>query len=394
MKTAKPSVIVLGGGYAGLMALARIRQSGLAELTLVDARVQFEQRIRHHQHLTGQHTAGLRYGDIRGIRFVQAPVERIDPHYRLVYLHGRPEPLPYDYLVYALGSQPDNRHIPGADSHGIRLHGEAALAALPARLKELARRGAAVSVVGGGLSGIETAAELAESFPALKLSLISARSLDDDMSEAGAAHLRNCLHGLGVELLEGRRVREVGKDSLWLSDGEERPSALSICLAGIQASPLARQSGLATLPDGRLPVATDLSLPDDPRIFVPGDAGALHHHGGRLLRMSCAVGLPLGAQAGDNVVARLRGRETKAFAFGYIFRCISLGRRDGLIQFVDAQDQPGDKVWTGRRAARTKEWICRYTLAMPWLELRGLRLLQWPHSAATLDSAPLESSAT
>jgi len=393
MRQNKPAVIVLGGGYAGQMALARIRQSGLADLTLIDAHARSEQRVRHHQHLTGQRSAGHAFADIKGIRFVQARVERIDPHYRLVYLRDRAEPLPYDYLVYALGSQPDNRHIAGASVHGLTLHGEATLAGLPARLKELAARKAPVSVVGGGLSGIETAAELAEAFPALRVSLISAQPLDRDLKPDAAAYLYQSLHRLGVEVVEGERVREVSAGSLELASGSERASALSICMAGMQASPLARHSGLSTLADGRMALAPDLGLPGDERIFVAGDAGALQHGDGRLLRMSCAVGMPLGAQAGDNLVARLRGEPTKDFAFGYVFRCLSLGRHDGLIQFVDSSDQPGTRVWTGRRAARTKELICRYTYVLPWLELRGIRALTWPRSRPARLPQPETSAA-
>ena len=41
---------------------------------------------------------------------------------------------------------------------------------------------------------------------------------------------------------------------------------------------------------------------------------------------------------------------------------ISLGRKDGLIQFIDPQDRPVDEIWTGERGARWKEYICQHTL--------------------------------
>ena len=53
----------------------------------------------------------------------------------------------------------------------------------------------------------------------------------------------------------------------------------------------------------------------------------------------------------------------RPFEFSYSFRCVSLGREDGLIQFVDAHDRPVEQVWTGARGARWKEYICRRTLA-------------------------------
>ena len=71
----------------------------------------------------------------------------------------------------------------------------------------------------------------------------------------------------------------------------------------------------------------------------------------------------MGEGAARTFDARLNGARPDAFAFGYSFRCISLGREDGLIQFVDATDQPVEEVWTGKRGAVWKEYICRRTLA-------------------------------
>lgn len=380
----KPEVIILGGGYAGLMALARVRQSGLAAVTLVDARPAFEQRIRHHQHLTGQRSHGIRYESIGGIRFVQAEVERVDAHFRLVYLRGRAEPLPYDMLVYALGSALDNSRIAGAREHGVHLHGEAGLLPLATRLDLLAREGYTATVAGGGLTAIEVVTELAERYPGLRLQLVSAQPLGGDLAAAGRSHLHQVLKALAVNVIEGERVSAITTTSITLASGRELPSALTIPLAGMRANPLAQASGLPTEAGGRLLVNTDLSVQDNPYIFAAGDSAAVYHGDGRLLRLSCACGLPLGAQAGDNVVARLRGRATTPFAFGYVFRCVSLGRREGLIQFVDTYDNPRDKIWTGRRAAWLKESICRYTWMLPWLELHGLRAGVFPRNAPSL----------
>ena len=48
--------------------------------------------------------------------------------------------------------------------------------------------------------------------------------------------------------------------------------------------------------------------------------------------------------------------------FRYVIQCISLGRRDGLIQFVHADDTPHETVVTGRAAARVKELVVRGAL--------------------------------
>jgi len=50
--------------------------------------------------------------------------------------------------------------------------------------------------------------------------------------------------------------------------------------------------------------------------------------------MACATGLPSAAHAIRSLTARLSGREPSPLRFRYFNQCISLGRRDALIQFV------------------------------------------------------------
>ena len=56
--------------------------------------------------------------------------------------------------------------------------------------------------------------------------------------------------------------------------------------------------------------------------------------------MACATGLPTAQQAVRALADRLSGREPRPLHFRYFNQCISLGRRDGLIQFVNADDSP------------------------------------------------------
>jgi len=62
----------------------------------------------------------------------------------------------------------------------------------------------------------------------------------------------------------------------------------------------------------------------------------------------------MGAQAGLNLAAELAGHEPKPLDFGYFARFISLGRGNGLTQFVDRGDRPLARVVSGRRAAASR----------------------------------------
>jgi NADH:quinone reductase (non-electrogenic) len=61
--------------------------------------------------------------------------------------------------------------------------------------------------------------------------------------------------------------------------------------------------------------------------------------------MTCQAGMPSGADAADTALATLMGREPRPFNFGYIHQPISLGRRDGLIQWVDRADRQKGHRW-------------------------------------------------
>jgi NADH dehydrogenase FAD-containing subunit len=76
--------------------------------------------------------------------------------------------------------------------------------------------------------------------------------------------------------------------------------------------------------------------------------------------MACATGLPMAQYAADHIAASLNDRSMRPYDFRYGGRCISLGRRDGLIQMVRHDDSPKDQIITGRLAARIKEMICQY----------------------------------
>ena len=75
--------------------------------------------------------------------------------------------------------------------------------------------------------------------------------------------------------------------------------------------------------------------------------------------MSCASGVPMAWQAADAIAARLAGTKVPHVSIRYFQQCVSLGRKDGLIQFVTADDRAVDRTLTGRVAALYKELICK-----------------------------------
>jgi NADH dehydrogenase FAD-containing subunit len=198
-------------------------------------------------------------------------------------------------------------------------------------------------------------------------------------STAGAEHLRRRLSGLGVTILEDSEIQSLEPGGAWIGGTSVGFFDLCVWAGGFAAPPLAREAGLAVDANGRAIVDPALRAVGHPEILVAGDSAVATFPDGRAIRMGCVSALPMGAHAGENVLRLLRGEEPAPFDFGFAIRCISLGRKEGLVQFVETDDVPKAKVWTGRRAVFTKEAICRMTYGVVHNELRfGMRLYRWP----------------
>lgn len=174
-----------------------------------------------------------------------------------------------DYIVYAVGSTGAVPSVPaGAEFAGPSRSWSPAQRPR-ARLEELPLE-APVTVVGGGSTGVETAAELAER--RRTVTLVCGRTLAPYLSAGGRRYVATWLTHQGVALLEGGTVTEVRPDAVVLADGSAggvvRPSALTSWTAGFGLPELAAASGLRTDALGRLLTDETLTSIDDDRIVA------------------------------------------------------------------------------------------------------------------------------
>jgi NADH dehydrogenase FAD-containing subunit len=357
-------VVVIGGGYAGVIAANHLRLRPDVQITLVNPRPEFVERIRLHQLVTGSDDATHAYADILGdgIALVVDAATRIDTEARQVELFsGFPDgqPLPYDYLIYAVGSGSAQPAVPGADEFAYPIADLEEARRLTARLADL-HYGAPVCVVGAGPTGIETAAELAEE--GRTVTLVCGAVLGPYLSTPGRRSVAKRLRKLGVEIVDGPQavVTAVAADAVTLGDGRRLASQVTIWTAGFGVPDLASRSGLRTDAIGRLLTDETLTSVDDARIVAAGDASA---PSGQPLRMSCQAAIPLGAQAANTVLARIAGEQPAVISQAFTGQCISLGRAGATIQIARTNDVPLPLYIGGRTAAMIKEAVCKGTVS-------------------------------
>jgi NADH dehydrogenase FAD-containing subunit len=364
-------IVVLGGGYAGLTTAARLGERGVGKVTLVDAKDEFVERIRLHEVAAGSEPRRLPYAPFlgaRGVAFVKGRIRAIEPDARRVVVDragGATEMLDYDVLIYALGSHTDRSGVPGVAAQAYALDDVEGARALRAQLESRAGK-ASVLIVGGGLTAIEAACEFAERWRGMSVSIALGQTFGPEarpggLSPAAVAHVEATFARLGVHAWR-ERVTRLDAGIAHLTSGRALPFDVCLWAAGFTVPRLAADAGLAVNWRGQVVTDAALRSVSHPDIIAIGDAAEVNTEPGGACRMSCAAGRPMG-EAAAKAVAALAGRaEPEAFGFGYVFRCVSLGREDGLIQFVDETDCPLPEIWTGARGARWKEYICRRTL--------------------------------
>lgn len=358
MTAQRTHIVVIGGGYAGTLAANHLRLRPDVDVTLVNPRPVFVERIRLHQLAAGSGSAAVDYGTLlgKGIRLIVDNAERINAADCQVELTSG-DVLDYDYLIYAVGS---TGMLPAAVPDAAEFAYPVAEFEHAERLRDALDElhpDAPVTVIGAGLTGIETASELAEQ--GRRVSLVCGGLLGPSLSRTGRRSVGKWLRRLGVDVLETATVREVHSDAVVLDDGAILPSAVTVWTAGFGVPDLASRSGLRTDALGRLLTDETLTSVDDARIVAAGDAAA---PSGRPLRMSCQAAIPLGAQAANTVLSRIAGTAPAAVNQAFVGQCISVGRSYGTIQLARPDDTPINLAIGGRVAASIKEAICKGTV--------------------------------
>jgi NADH dehydrogenase FAD-containing subunit len=360
--TATGRIVVIGAGYAGLTVAARAGKS--TPVTLIAPEERIAHRIRQHEVAAGREVPHPRIDEVlrgRQVTHIRARVTELDLVGHKVFTDTG-QSVGYDTLVYALGSRTAWHGVPGAQEHAYAMERADALR------ERLARADSGrIAVVGGGATGIELAAELAEAHPGWTVLLVSRGEVADWFSPKGRAIVLEALARLGVELREHSEVTEV--DAAGVRTPEGRIEADVVAWAGsFEVGPLAAQSGLAVDESGQALVDPYLRSVSHPEVYAVGDAAAVTLPGVGKLRKGCATAEPMGLYLGKALRRAARGKGGPApYMYGYTVQCLSLGRGTGMVQRVGKDDSMRERAYGGRVGKGVKSLIA-------WGVVKGLRL--------------------
>jgi NADH:ubiquinone reductase (H+-translocating) len=365
-------LLVLGGGFGGLDVVRAIGRSrparGYWDTLLVDKENFFQFNPLLPAVAVGAvETRHIVYplrsmAKHRHVRFHKNKVVHIDLDRRVVTLHNGLDQS-WDVLVVALGSVAHDFGVPGVAENSFGFKTIVDAMRLRARVVELfemaeqagsdsqKRRLLSFLVVGGGVTGVEVAAELIEMaretllprYPSLSSSHVSVTVVEHGerlvpaARPAHSAYVRRHLEHRGVRLELGARVTAVEPRRVRLEDGRVLEAFTLLWTAGVRPPDVVRDLPLAHARDGRVvvdgrlrAVGTDGVSRED--VFVIGDCAASARPDGSLQPQLSQTAIAMGTYVGETLVREARGLPTRPFRFRDVGYIISLGKHSSVLE--------------------------------------------------------------
>ncbi|MGH7741889.1 MAG: NAD(P)/FAD-dependent oxidoreductase, partial [Candidatus Eiseniibacteriota bacterium] len=316
----------------------------------------------------------------RHVRFIKNKAIGIDLERREVRLHNDLV-FGYDALVIAVGSVTNYYGVPGAEQNTRPFKTVVDAMTLRARLVELfemaeqaespeqRRRLLSFAIVGGGVTGVEVAAEITDMvrdtllprYPSLRAEDFSITMLEGGpriVSNAlpdHSAYVHRYLTRRGVTIRLNARAEGVESRLVWLPGGERLEAFTILWTAGVQPPALVRDLPLQHERDGRVRVDEWLRAlrPDGtavPSLYVIGDSAASRRADGRLQPALAPTAIAMGTHVGRQLVAAATGASVPPFRFydaGYI---ISLGKHSSVLELFGFK-LSGKLAWLAWAAA-------------------------------------------
>lgn len=322
-----------------------------------------------------------------GVDYVQAEVTGGECDARVV--NTTAGDMEYDELVIALGWQTSFFDTPGAAEHAMTLESLADAVAIRARVIdefEAASAGRAhdlrFAVVGGGSTGVELAAALADlvdtlvaQYPAIdpgevRLTVVQAKNdvlphMERGLRDAAEERLRNDR----IKLRLGAPVKAVFDGGVELADGQRIEAGTVVWTAGVEPNAVARQlRGLPLDGHGRIQVDDQLRVDGKRGVYALGDIAAVRS-GQQDVAPTAQAAVQEAEVAAANVSADIAGRAPVPFRYRELGRLVDLGGKFALSEVagVRMSGWTAHLLWRAVYLLKLGDWRDRLHVVADWL---------------------------
>ncbi|MDQ3913432.1 MAG: NAD(P)/FAD-dependent oxidoreductase [Actinomycetota bacterium] len=331
-----------------------------------------------------------------GASFRRASADSIDYERKVVTAEG--QEFPYDHLVLSLGAEPAFFGIPGVEEHSFKMRGVSDAEAIRNRVIErfeeatLARGKVPESkltfvVIGGGATGVETAAELhtlvhealAPDYPNVdadrRVRIVILEGSSDILRELDPA-LRRAAHSRlvsrRIEVMTGVLAQEVTENCVKLKDGREIPTENVIWTAGGRPNANVKKLGLPLTQRDAVKVDQYLRVEDRPDVWTLGDCAAIPaSENGKSVPPTAQAALQEGKAVAKNILAVIDGSEEDLTPFEYrpLGQMVELGSRFAVneVMGVKFSGLLGALFWRAAYLVRIESPQSKARVAADWL---------------------------
>lgn len=352
-----PRIVILGAGYGGVVTAIRLQKHlnyNEADVTLVNKHEYHYITTHLHMPAAGTDKPENARIDISKlidefkIDFVKSTVAQIRPQDKKVILED--STLSYDYLVVALGGEPETFGIPGLKEHALSIRSLNSVRYIREHIEfqfakfkqEPQRKDYLTFVVGGaGFTGIEFLGELADRLPKL------CREFDVDPALVQIINVEaapTALPGFDTELVEyatealkakgvvfrlATAIKECTEDGVILANGEVIKAGTVVWTGGVRGNRLLEDAGFETM-RGRAVVDSHLRTKEYDHVYVLGDCSIVLNEQGKPYPPTAQISIQQAEVCAHNLIATIRNSPLKEFSFHNRGTVASLGKGDAV----------------------------------------------------------------
>lgn len=355
----KPKIVILGAGYGGMITASRLTKElgyNEAEITLVSKHDYHYQTTWLHEPAAGTlHHDRTRMKisevlDLNKVHFIRDVVVEIKTAEKTVILENGE--VTYDYLVVAVGAEPETFGVPGVFEHAfskwtvngarqIKEHIEYMFATYNNEVEKKDERLTFI-VAGAGFTGIEFIGELSDRVPELchefdvprdkvKMYVIEAAptalpGFDPELVE----YAMNLLESRGVEFKINCPIKEVTANGVQLANGEEILAGTVVWATGVRGNSIIEKSGFEAM-RGRVKVEKDLRAPGYEDVFIIGDCALIiNEEANRPYPPTAQIAMQQAEVCARNIKALIKGGELQGFTPDIKGTVASLGNKEAI----------------------------------------------------------------
>lgn len=301
MNEGKKRIVIVGGGFAAIACVQKLTKEGLDathHIILISDKAHFEYHAALYRLVAGGSaketciplTSLIKSKQVQLIRDEIVTINVNDD-----YCAGKQGArYTYDYLVIAVGSKTSYHHVPGLEKNAFSFKSFDEANELKRHLHhtfeeashfktdEAQATAARITVVGGGASGVELAAELANYTKTLAknhevktknvhIDLIQSRDrLLPELPLTFSKKIATRLKKLGVNVMLNHRVVKEDFNTVFLNDDHIQSKTL-VWTAGVSLRDVITTIDLPKSENGMITINEYLQVPSKPTIFVTGD---------------------------------------------------------------------------------------------------------------------------